>query len=154
MKKNKQRLFEVMGKVDGTFKPNILNEVVPEDDPWSFLSQKVDVDVDGIKEKFYPQAEYVEVYQQKINVKWHIVPEVRDYGIKSMFIVIDGIFGVIYYEIVHPDENIPDEEAQLEVEKYQWNFKEQIEPMVFGDGVYPTEVELDFRTMTCTVIFG
>ena len=133
------------------FKP-IVNEATDND--WQFTSKNIDVDVDGLKEKFYPQSDYVEVYQQKINVSWHIVPEIRDYGIKSMFIMVDKIFGVIYYEVISPDENVPDEEGQKNVEDFKWEFKEQMNEMTFGDGVYPTEVQLDFQTMICTIVFG
>jgi hypothetical protein len=129
---NKKRLLEVMGKLDRTFKPE-LSETT--DDDWKFTSLKIEADIDGLKEKFHPNAEYVDVYRQTVNVTWHIVPEIRDYGIKSMFIVIDGISGVIYYEVVSPDENIPDEEQQLYVEKFQWEYEEDIREMVFGDGV-------------------
>jgi hypothetical protein len=150
-KSNKKRLFEVMSKLDREFKPE-LNEMT--DDDWTFTSLKIEADVDGLKEKFHPNAEYVDVYRQTVNVTWHIVPEIRDYGIKSMFIVIDRISGVIYYEVVSPDENVPDEEREVNVEKFQWEFEEDIREMVFGDGVYPTEVQLDFRTMKCLVVFG
>ena len=149
-KNPKQRLLEVMGRLDKTFKPS-LNETTDND--WTFTSNDIEVDVDGLKEKFYPQAEYIDSHGQKINVTWHIVPEIRDYGIKSMFIIIDSISGIIYYEIISPDENVQDEEAQLQVEKYQWEFEERINPREFGNGVYPTSVELDFETMKATIIF-
>ena len=152
MKGNKkQRLVEVMQAIDKSYKPK-MNEMT--DDDWSFYSKNVEVHIDGLKEKFYPQAEYVDAYRQKVDVKWHIIPEIRDYGIKSMMIMIDGIVGTIYYEIVSSDENVPDQEAQLDVAKYQWEFNTSIIDRVFGDGVYPTEVEIDFSTMKCDVIFG
>jgi len=152
MKGNKkQRLVEVMQAIDKSYKPK-MNEMT--DDDWSFYSKNVEVHIDGLKEKFYPQAEYVDAYRQKVDVKWHIIPEIRDYGIKSMMIMIDGIVGTIYYEIVSSDENVPDQEAQLDVAKYQWEFNTSITDRVFGDGVYPTEVEIDFSTMKCDVIFG
>jgi len=152
MKGNKkQRLVEVMQAIDKSYKPK-MNEMTDND--WSFYSKNVEVHIDGLKEKFYPQAEYVDAYRQKVDVKWHIIPEIRDYGIKSMMIMIDGIVGTIYYEIVSSDENAPDQEAQLDVAKYQWEFNTSITDRVFGDGVYPTEVEIDFSTMKCDVIFG
>ncbi len=152
MKGNKkQRLVEVMQAIDKSYKPK-MNEMT--DDDWSFYSKNVEVHIDGLKEKFYPQAEYVDAYRQKVDVKWHIIPEIRDYGIKSMMVMIDGIVGTIYYEIVSSDENVPDQEAQLDVAKYQWEFNTSITDRVFGDGVYPTEVEIDFSTMKCDVIFG
>ena len=152
MKGNKkQRLVEVMQAIDKSYKPK-MNEMTDND--WSFYSKNVQVHIDGLKEKFYPQAEYVDAYRQKVDVKWHIIPEIRDYGIKSMMIMIDGIVGTIYYEIVSSDENVPDQEAQLDVAKYQWEFNTSITDRVFGDGVYPTEVEIDFSTMKCDVIFG
>ena len=152
MKGNKkQRLVEVMQAIDKSYKPK-MNEMTDND--WSFYSKNVEVHIDGLKEKFYPQAEYVDAYRQKVDVKWHIIPEIRDYGIKSMMIMIDGIVGTIYYEIVSSDENVPDQEAQLDVAKYQWEFNTSITDRVFGDGVYPTEVEIDFSTMKCDVIFG
>ena len=152
MKGNKkQRLVEVMQAIDKSYKPK-MNEMTDND--WSFYSKNVEVHIDGLKEKFYPQAEYVDAYRQKVDVKWHIIPEIRDYGIKSMMIMIDGIVGTIYYEIVSLDENVPDQEAQLDVAKYQWEFNTSITDRVFGDGVYPTEVEIDFSTMKCDVIFG
>ena len=152
MKGNKkQRLVEVMQAIDKSYKPK-MNEMTDND--WSFYSKNVEVHIDGLKEKFYPQAEYVDAYRQKVDVKWHIISEIRDYGIKSMMIMIDGIVGTIYYEIVSSDENVPDQEAQLDVAKYQWEFNTSITDRVFGDGVYPTEVEIDFSTMKCDVIFG
>ncbi len=152
MKGNKkQRLVEVMQAIDKSYKPK-MNEMTDND--WSFYSKNVEVHIDGLKEKFYPQAEYVDAYRQKVDVKWHIIPEIRDYGIKSMMVMIDGIVGTIYYEIVSSDENVPDQEAQLDVAKYQWEFNTSITDRVFGDGVYPTEVEIDFSTMKCDVIFG
>lgn len=152
MKGNKkQRLVEVMQAIDKSYKPK-MNEMTDND--WSFYSKNVEVHIDGLKEKFYPQAEYVDAYRQKVDVKWHIIPEIRDYGIKSMMIMIDGIVGTIYYEIVSSDENVSDQEAQLDVAKYQWEFNTSITDRVFGDGVYPTEVEIDFSTMKCDVIFG
>lgn len=152
MKGNKkQRLVEVMQAIDKSYKPK-MNEMTDND--WSFYSKNVEVHIDGLKEKFYPQAEYVDAYRQKVDVKWHIIPEIRDYGIKSMMVMIDAIVGTIYYEIVSSDENVPDQEAQLDVAKYQWEFNTSITDRVFGDGVYPTEVEIDFSTMKCDVIFG
>ena len=152
MKDNKkQRLVEIMQAIDKSYKPK-MNEMT--DDDWSFYSKNVEVDIDGLKEKFYPQAEYVDAYHQKVDVKWHIIPEIRDYGIKSMMVIIDAIVGTIYYEIVSSDENVPDQEAQLDVAKYQWEFNTSITDRIFGDGVYPTEVEIDFSTMKCDVIFG
>lgn len=152
MRENKkQRLLEVMQAIDKSFKPK-MNEMT--DDDWSFFSKDVPVDIDGLKEKFYPQAEYVDSYRQKVNVKWHIIPEIRDYGIKSMIIMIDSISGIVYYEVVHPDENVPDEDGQVDVGKYQWEFNTDVVDRVFGDGVYPTEVQIDFTTMRCEVTFG
>jgi hypothetical protein len=151
MKDNKkQRLVEIMQAIDKSFKPK-MNETI--DDDWSFYSKNVEANIYGLKQKFYPQAEYVSAYHQKVNVKWHIIPEFRDYGIKSMMIMIDGIEGTIYYEIASSDENLPDQEEQLDVGKYQWKFNTKIDNRIFGDSVYPTEVEIDFTTMKCEVIF-
>ncbi len=145
----KQRLFEVIAQIDNSFKPS-LNETT--DDDWTFFSRDVVVDdIDGFKEKFYPQAEYIDAYSQKINVTWHIVPEIRDYGIKSMSILVDKISGYIYYTVAFPDKD--DEENQIDVEKYQWEFDVEMGDLKFGDGVYPTGVQLDFQKMKCIIIF-
>jgi hypothetical protein len=151
MQKNpKQRLLEVMERLDKTFKPPI-NEMT--DGNWTFLSKDVEVNIDGLKEKFFPNADYVETYKQKINVSWEIIPEIRDYGVKSMSIMVKGISGIIYYEVISKDENAPEEEGQLDVAKYKWEFEERINPTEFGNAIYPTSVKLDFRTMKTIIIF-
>ena len=146
----KQRLLEVMERLDKTFKPPV-NEMT--DDDWKFISKDVEVDIDGLKEKFFPNTDYVETYKQKVNVNWEIIPEIRDYGIKSMSIMVTGIFGIVYYEVISKDENAPEEEGQLDVAKYKWEFEEEVNIKTFGDGVYPTSVQLDFRTMKAIIIF-
>lgn len=147
----KQRLFEVMQSIDSSFKSQV-NEIANNE--WSFYSKSIPADIEGIKEKFYPQAEYVDAYHQKVDVKWHIVPEFREYGIKSMMIVIDAVSGTISYEIVSTDENAENQEAWLDVEKYQWEFNAEIVSKRFGDAIYPTDVQFDFNTMKCNVIFA
>jgi len=147
----KQRLFEVIAQIDNSFKQS-LNETT--DDDWTFFSRNVEIDdMDGFKEKFYPQAEYVDAYGQKVDVTWHIIPEIRDFGIKDMSILVDKISGYIYYTVTFPDENREDEEGQIDVGKYQWEFDVEMENLKFGDGVYPTSVRLDFQTMKCIAIF-
>lgn len=147
----RQRLIEVMQAIDSSFKPNI-NEI--ENNDWSFYSKGVNADIVGVKEKFYPQAEYVDAYHQKVDVKWHVVPEIRDFGIKSMMIVVDAVSGVISFEITFPDDTVDNQESTIDVSKYQWEYNAEVIDVNFGDAIYPTDVQFDFNTMKCNVVFA
>jgi len=149
--KKRERLLEIMQAIDNSFVPKLNEEV--SDNEWSFYSKNVDVNIEGIKEKFYPNADYVDDYNNKIDIKWHIVPELRIYGINGMNISIDKIIGTIFYLVVFPDENIPDKEDSFDVSNFEWKFIVSEINQKYGEALYPHEINLNLNTMECFVIF-
>lgn len=149
MSKKKQRLFEVIETIDKTFKPP-LNE---EFSDWYFTTKEVEASIWNI-EKIYPNYE-VDTRLPMFNVKWHIYPELRSYGIKSMDVFADSIFGNFYVDLL--DKNTHDvvqEEVELDINSWKWEFETVNNTEHFGDAIFPTSMEFDFNDMTCTVTFG
>ena len=148
-KNNKQRLFEVMTRMDSSFKSPI-NENLNN---WHFLTKDVDTSISNI-DKIYPENE-VDTGLPKFNVKWYVNPTIKDWGIKDIDIVIDGIFGVTYINLLDKNtHDIVEEDVEIDISNWKWAYDVNNNTEKFGNSLYPTSIDLDFNTMVCTVTFG
>lgn len=149
MNKNKQRLFEVISTIDKSFKKP-LNEEYKD---WYFSTKNVEADIWHI-EKFYPNYE-VDIISPKFEVKWHIYPEIRDFGVKSMDILVDGVSGYFYVTLYDKNTgDVVEEGIEIDINKWKWEIEITDNTQKFENGAYPTSLEFDFNDMICTVTFN
>lgn len=83
------------------------------DDQWSFTAKIKDVSIDGLNHFLNVSKDIdLETGRTDAIVKYHLEPEVRNWGIKSMNIFIDEVTCTIYWW-VNVDELTPEEIQSL-----------------------------------------
>ena len=154
MKNNKEKLFGLMKRLDESFTP--LKEGDQSGSHWSFVTSDVDTDVYDIT-KIIKDKDITHTPTSRLNISWHIEPEFREWGIKSLIITIDKIEGAIdyvYYES-ETDSEI-DDSFNIEDINVDWEYKINYNFSGYESyfpSIAPTNIELFFDKGVCEVDF-
>lgn len=144
-KNNKEKLFGLMKRLDESFTP--LKESGESGSDWSFITEGVETSVYGL-ETIIKDKDVTYTPTSKLSVYWHIEPEFRGWGIKSLIIIIDKIEGAVKFEYFD-DQSDRDIEDGFNVEDLNIDWEYQINYNFRSDETYfpsiaPTNIDLYF----------
>jgi len=141
-----------MQRLDKTFK----SKSSENPNNWNFTTKDVEATIFNL-EKYNPNY-LVGVHEvPKFDVNWHIQPQLEEFGVKGMDIVIDGVTGIFHYSLY--DKNTHDiieksKDTLMSINEFQWTYNITNNVKGFDEAVYVTALDFNAGNMVCDVTFG
>lgn len=147
---NKNRLFDIMKKIDNSFKLKTINEsTIINDNKFKFFEDKMDVIF--LNHEFTSQEYDIDINNNNISVEWDVNFWINNNGIENIIININEISGT--YDVLLIDKETGDtiKNINKNINEIEWKFNVDYDGLFKNKSLYINTLVFDFKEKTCTV---
>ena len=147
---NKNRLFDIMKKIDNSFKLKTINEsTIINDNKFKFFEDKMDVIF--LNHEFTSQEYDVDINNNNISVEWDVNFCINNNVIENILININEISGT--YDVLLIDKETGDtiKNINKNINEIEWKFNVDYDGLFKNKSLYINTLVFDFKEKTCTV---